>query len=257
MDDAQAQSRPMALLLAPESDSAWQADAARILRDLGFAVQAVVGAPGADMTAMADLVLASAAAGVPSSVMHAWRARGAVYVLVLTPGAPPAAGAGPAVAGLRAPVTEAALLAMLAGQHYVALSAREAEGIGRAIAAQTFGNPAFADELLQALVTSTRDDLAQLRQAGPDLERLRAVAHRLKASAHYVGCHVLRLMAQRLEHAARDGDAAVAASLATIVAPTAARLLSLLAGLSCANPAESSPENKYSGNTPNWRHGGA
>nr|WP_256504840.1 Hpt domain-containing protein [Cupriavidus sp. WGlv3] len=212
------------MLLAPAGDPGWLADAARILRDLGFVVQIDVDAPVADIAADVDLVMASAAAGVPSSRIHARRARGAVCAVVVPP------------------VTEAALLAMLAGQHYVALSAREAAGIAGAIAAQTFGNPAFAGELLQALVSSTRDDLAQLRRAGQDLEAVRGVAHRLKASAHYVGCHALRLMAQRLEHAARDGDAATAAALAAIVAPTAARLLGLLASLPCANHSDNAPQ---------------
>ncbi|NUO87224.1 MAG: Hpt domain-containing protein, partial [Cupriavidus sp.] len=166
-------------------------------------------------------------------------------------------GADAGVATLRAPVTEATLLAMLARQHYVALSAREAAGIAGAIAAQTFGNPVFAKELLQALVTSTRDDLAQLRRAGSDLGAVRGVAHRLKASAHYVGCHALRLMAQRLEHAARDGDAATAAALAAIVAPTAARLLALLARLPPANHSDNATRKLHSGNTPNWRDPGA
>ncbi|UDM53458.1 Hpt domain-containing protein [Cupriavidus sp. MP-37] len=240
MNAADAQSRPRALLLAPPAgDSAWIADAARILRDLGFTVQIDMGGPAGDPAADVELVLASAAAGMPAPQMHPWRARGAVFAVVHPPGAAPAvSGAEPAVARLREPVTEAALLALLAGQHYVALSAREAAGIARAIAGQTFGNPAFADELLQALVTSTRDDLAQLRQAGHDLEAVRGVAHRLKASAHYVGCHALRRMAQRLELAARDGDAATAAAVAAIVAPTAARLLSLLASLPLANQAD-------------------
>ncbi|SOY63228.1 conserved hypothetical protein [Cupriavidus taiwanensis] len=238
---AEAQTRPTAWLLAPASDSDWVTDAARILRDLGFAVQTGVSATVPEMAADADLVMASAAAAIPSPLMQAWRARGAVCAVVLPPGAAPAlTRTEAAVATLRAPVTEAALLAMLAARHYVALSAREAAGIARAIAAQTFGNPAFASELLQALVSSTRDDLAQLRQAGASLETVRGVAHRLKASAHYVGCHALRLMAQRLEHAARDGDAATAAALAQIVAPTAARLLSLLASLPAANTADKS-----------------
>jgi len=253
---AEAQSRPRALLLDPAGDPGWLADAARILRDLGFVVQIGVSAPVADMAADVDLVMASAAAGVPSP-LQAWRARGAVCAMVLPLGAVPTAGADAGVATLAAPVTEATLLAMLAGQHYVALSAREAAGIAGAIAAQTFGNPAFARELLEALVSSTRDDLAQLRQAGPELETLRGVAHRLKASAHYVGCHALRLTAQRLEHAARDGDAATAAALAAIVAPTAARLLGLLASLPSANHSENAPEKQHSGNTPNWRDAGA
>ncbi|RAS08723.1 Hpt domain-containing protein [Cupriavidus alkaliphilus] len=241
MHAAEAQSRPRALLLAPAGDPGWLADAARILRDLGFVVQIGVSAPVADMAADVDLVMASAAAGVPSP-LQAWRARGAVCAMVLPPGAVPTAGADAGVATLPAPVTEATLLAMLASQHYVALSAREAAGIAGAIAAQTFGNPAFARELLEALVSSTRDDLAQLRRAGPDLETLRGVAHRLKASAHYIGCHALRLTAQRLEHAARDGDAATAAALAAIVAPTAARLLGLLASLASANHADNARE---------------
>lgn len=241
MDAAEAQSRPRALLLAPAGDSGWVADAARILHDLGFTVQIGTSVPAVDLAADVGLVMASAAAGMSFPQMYAWRARGAVCAVVQPSGAAPAVtGADLAVASLRTPVTEAALLALLAGQHYVALSAREAAGIVRAIAGQTFGNPAFADELLQALVTSTRDDVAQLNQADRDLEKVRGVAHRLKASAHYVGCHGLRLMAQRLEHAARDGDEATAAAAAAIVAPTAARLLTLLAGLSLANQAERS-----------------
>ncbi|SOY97549.1 conserved hypothetical protein [Cupriavidus taiwanensis] len=242
VDAAEAQSGPRALLLAPAGDPGWLADTARILHDLGFVVRIDVGAPEADMAADVELVMASAAAGVPSSLMHTWRARGAVCAVVLPPGAVPAAGTDAGVATLPAPVTEASLLAMLAGQHYVALSPREGAGIAGAIAAQTFGNPAFARELLHALVTSTRDDLAQLRRAGPDLEAVRGVAHRLKASAHYVGCHALRLTAQRLEHAARDGDAGMATVLAAIVAPTAARLLALLASLPPANHSDNAPQ---------------
>ncbi|MNT15084.1 Hpt domain protein [compost metagenome] len=93
------------------------------------------------------------------------------------------------------------------------------------------GDPAFAAELVQALVNSTQDDLAQLRAAGGDLETVRSVAHRLKSSAHYVGCQSLRALAQRLEHAARDGDAATTAAMAAIFEPTAARLLELLSAL--------------------------
>ncbi|WP_427306864.1 Hpt domain-containing protein [Cupriavidus sp. H39] len=235
MDAAEAQSRPGALLLAPPGNSDWVADAARILRGLGFAVQTGLRAPVAGIDADCDLLIADAAAAMPSPTMQAWCARGAVCAVVLpADAAPTVTGARAALASLRAPLTEAALLAMLASQHYVALSAREAAGIAPAIARQTFGNPVFADELLQALVTSTRDDLAQLRAAGGDLDTVRGVAHRLKASAHYVDCHGLRLMAQRLEHAARDGDAAMAAALATIVASTVARLLSLLTRLAAA-----------------------
>ncbi|SOZ31365.1 conserved protein of unknown function (plasmid) [Cupriavidus taiwanensis] len=241
VDAAEAQSRPRALLLAPAGDPDWLGEVAPILRNLGFVAQIEVSAPVADMAAEVALVVASAAAGVPCALMQAWRARGAVCAVVLPAGAAPAAGADAAVSTLPAPVTEAALLAMLAGQHYVALSAREAAGIAGAIARQTFGNPAFARELLQALVSSTRADLAQLRQAGANLEVVRGVAHRLKASAHYAGCHALRLMAQRLEHAARDGDATTAAALAAIVATTAARLLVLLASLPSATHADSAP----------------
>ncbi|MDQ0138813.1 Hpt domain-containing protein [Cupriavidus necator] len=235
MDAAATQPRPGALLLAPPGNTAWVADADRILRGLGFAVQTDVRAPEAAMGADCAVLIADAAVAMPVRTMQAWGARGTVCAVVLPVGAaPPATGARAALASLRVPVTEAALLAMLAGQHYLALSAREAAGIAPAIARQTFGNPVFASELLQALVTSTRDDLAQLRAAGADLDTVRGVAHRLKASAHYVACHGLRGMAQRLEHAARDGNGAIAAALTAIVAQTVARLLSLLTALAAA-----------------------
>jgi HPt (histidine-containing phosphotransfer) domain-containing protein len=227
---AAAQPRAGALLLASAGDTGWVADAARILRQFGFAVR--TGAPVPGVGADISLVMADATAAIPAPLMLAWRAGGAVCAVVLPAGAaPPNAGAQAGMPSLHVPVTEAAVLAMLASQHYVALSAHEAAGIAQAIAGQTFGNPAFAGELLQALVTSTRDDLAQLREAKGDLDRVRGVAHRLKVSAHYVGCHALRLMAQRLETAARDGDKAIAAALTAIVAPTAARLLGLLNSL--------------------------
>lgn len=222
-----------ALLLASAGDTRWVASVARILRDLGFAVQA--GMPESGATADIGLVIADADTGIPDTLLGAWRAAGAVCALVLAPEAAHAHACGEAgVACLREPVTEAAILGLLASQHYRALTAREAAGVAQAIAAHTFGNPAFAAELVQALVSSTRIDLAQLQAAAGDLDTVRGVAHRLKASAHYVGCDALRLMAQRLEHAARDGDAATAAALVAIVEPTMVRLLSLLATLPAA-----------------------
>jgi HPt (histidine-containing phosphotransfer) domain-containing protein len=210
---------------------------ARVLRDLGFAVQADTPAPSAD--ADIGLVIAGAASGIPDTLLRAWRATGAVCAVVLPADAAPVPGANEAadeaeIACLREPVTEAAILGMLASQHYLALSGREAAGLAAAIAAQTFGNPDFAAELVQALVTSTQADLAQLRAAQGVLETVRGVAHRLKASAHYVGCHTLRVQAERLEYAARDGDAATAAALTAIVEPTVARLLSLFTTLPSA-----------------------
>lgn len=222
-----------ALLLASPGDTHWVADAARILRELGFAVQ--TGPPASACSAEFGLVIADAAAGIPDTQLRAWRDTGAVCAVVLPPDATAERACDEAaVARLREPVTEAAILGLLASQNYLALTAREAAGITQAIAAQTFGNPGFAAELVQALVSSTRADLAQLRAAAGELDAVRGVAHRLKASAHYAGCHALRLMAQRLEHAARDGDAATAAALAEIVKPTLVRLLSLLATLPAA-----------------------
>lgn len=219
-----------ALLLASPGDTDWVGKVARILRDLGFAVQA--GTSVSPASADIGLVIADAAAGIPGTLLRAWRGTGAVCAVVMPPVATPAhACAEAVVACLHKPVTEAAILGLLAGQHYLALTAREAAGIMQAIDQQTFGNPAFARELVRALVASTRADLAQLRAAAGDLDTVRGVAHRLKASAHYAGCHALRLMAQRLEHAARDGDAATAAALVAIVEPTVVRLLTLLATL--------------------------
>lgn len=219
-----------ALLLATPGDTRWVASVAPILRDLGFDVHTDTPAPnaGADI----GLVIAGAATGIPDTLLRAWRATGPVCAVVLPADAVPVPGADEAViACLREPVTEAAIVDMLARQRYLALSPREAAGIAPAIAAQTFGNRDFAAELVHALVTSTQDDLAQLRTADGALDTVRSVAHRLKSSAHYVGCNALRAFAQRLEHAAGDGDAANAAALAAIVAPTVARLLGLLAAL--------------------------
>ncbi|WP_432262472.1 Hpt domain-containing protein [Cupriavidus sp. TMH.W2] len=221
-----------ALLLAVPGDTHWVDSVARILRDLGFAVQ--TGMPVPSATADIGLVIADAGTGIPDTLLGAWRGA-AVCALVLAPGAVHARACSEAgVACLREPVTEAAILGLLASQHYLALTVREAAGVAQAIAAQTFGNPAFAAELVQALMSSTRIDLAQLQAAADDLAMVRGIAHRLKASAHYVGCHALRLMAQRLEHAARDGDAATATALVAIVEPTMVRLLGLLATLPAA-----------------------
>lgn len=219
-----------ALLLATPGDTRWVAGVAPILRDLGFDVHTDTPAP--DAAADIGLVIAGAATEIPDSLLRAWRATGPVCAVVLPADAVPVPDADEGViACLREPVTEAAIVAMLARQRYLALSPREAAGIGPAIASQTFGNRAFAAELVHALVTSAQADLAQLRAADGALDTVRSVAHRLKASAHYVGCHALRALAQRLEHAASDGDAANAAALAAIVAPTVARLLALLAAL--------------------------
>lgn len=216
-----------ALLLAGLADARWAAGVGEILRALGFTVQTQAQA----LAAIPEVGLVVAGPD-GASELPAWHAAGAVCAMVLPADAPaPPAQWQPAVTRLREPVTEAALLETLANHHYVALSAREAAGIPDAIAEQTLGDPAFAAELVQALVNSTQDDLAQLRTAGGDLEAVRSVAHRLKSSAHYVGCQSLRALAQRLEHAARDGDAATTAAMAAIFEPTAARLLELLSAL--------------------------
>ncbi|AGW93583.1 MULTISPECIES: Hpt domain-containing protein [Cupriavidus] len=216
-----------ALLLAGPGEARWAAGVGEILRGLGFTIRTVAQAPAATP----DIGLVLAGPG-DASALPAWHAAGAICAVVLPADAPaPAAQWEPAIVCLREPVTEGAILEMLANHHYLALSAREAAGIPAALAEQTLGDPEFAAGLVRALVTSTEADLAQLRTAGSELETLRSVAHRLKSSAHYVGCQSLRALAQRLEHAARDGDAATTAALAAIFAPTVVRLLALLAAL--------------------------
>lgn len=120
---------------------------------------------------------------------------------------------------------------MLAERHYIALPAHEAAAIPAAIAAQTLGDAGFAAELLQALVTSAQADLAQLRAAGTELETCGSIAHRMKSSAHYVGCNALRVLAQRMEDAARSGDAGTVAALRAVFEPSCARLIGLLTAL--------------------------
>lgn len=216
-----------ALLLAGPGDARWAAGVGEILRGLGFTIQTTAHAPAA--TADIGVVLAGPDG---ACTLRAWHADGAICAVVLPADAPtPAEQCKPVIARLRERVTEAAILEMLANHRYLALSAREAAGIPAALAEQTMGDPEFAAELVHAPATSTQADLAQLRAAGSDLETLRSIAHRLKPSAHYAGCQSLRALAQRLEHAARDGDAATTAALAAIFVPTVARLLDLLAAL--------------------------
>ncbi|BDB26962.1 hypothetical protein Tamer19_01410 [Cupriavidus sp. TA19] len=220
-----------ALLFAALHDGQWAASLAALLQRLGFAPQAA--APAAALAPASagkvGLVIAGPGTPVPPTLLEGWHAVGALCAVAVPPGERSEHGA--FVARLPVPATEAAILAMLAERHYVALPAYEAAAIPAAIAAQTFGDAAFADELLQALVMSAQADLAQLRGAGTNLETCGSIAHRMKSSAHYVGCDTLRVLAQRIEDAARSGDAGTVAALRAIFEPTCVRLVGLLTAL--------------------------
>ncbi|MBF6987119.1 MULTISPECIES: Hpt domain-containing protein [Cupriavidus] len=220
-----------ALLIAALHDGQWAASVASLLQRLGFAPH--LAAPGSALAqasaGKAGLVIAGPGAPVPPTLLEGWHAAGALCAVAVPPGKP--ADHGAFVARLPVPTTEAAILAMLAERHYIALPAHEAAAIPAAIAAQTLGDKGFAAELLQALVTSAQDDLAQLRAAGTELETCGSIAHRMKSSAHYVGCDSLRGLAQRMEDAARGGDAGTVMALRAVFEPTCARLVELLAAL--------------------------
>ncbi|QEZ44936.1 Hpt domain-containing protein [Cupriavidus oxalaticus] len=220
-----------ALLFAALHDGRWAASLAPLLQRLGFAphVAAPASAPAPASAGKVGLVIAGPGTPVPPTLLEGWHAAGALCAVAVPPGKHSDHGA--FVARLPAPTTEAALLAMLAERHYIALPAHEAAAIPAAIAAQTLGDAGFAAELLQALVTSAQADLAQLRAAGTELETCGSIAHRMKSSAHYVGCNALRVLAQRMEDAARSGDAGTVAALRAVFEPSCARLIGLLTAL--------------------------
>ncbi|MEM5429331.1 Hpt domain-containing protein [Cupriavidus oxalaticus] len=220
-----------ALLIAALHDGQWGASLAALLQRLGFAPH--LAAPG---TALAPasagtvgLVIAGPGTTLPPTLLEGWHAAGALCAVAVPPGKH--ADHGAFVARLPVPTTEVAILAMLAERHYLALPAHEAAAIPAAIAAQTLGDKSFAVELLQALVSSAQADLAQLRAAGTELETCGSIAHRMKSSAHYVGCDALRVLAQRMEDAARSGDAGTVMALRAVFEPTCARLIELLMAL--------------------------
>ncbi|WP_439687820.1 HPt domain-containing protein [Cupriavidus oxalaticus] len=220
-----------ALLFAALHDGPWAASLAALLQRLGFAphVAAPASALAPASAGKVGLVIAGPGTPVPPTLLEGWHAAGALCAVAVPPGKHSDHGA--FVARLPVPTTEAALLAMLAERHYVALPAHEAAAIPAAIAAQTLGDAGFAAELLQALVMSAQADLAQLRAAGTELETCGSIAHRMKSSAHYVGCNALRVLAQRMEDAARSGDAGTVAALRAVFEPSCTRLIGLLTAL--------------------------
>ncbi|MFJ4292283.1 Hpt domain-containing protein [Cupriavidus sp. NPDC089707] len=221
-----------ALLIAALRDGQWAASLAALLQRLGFAphLAAPASAIAPASAGKVGLVIAGPGTPVPPTLLEGWHAAGALCAVAVSPGKH--ADHGAFVARLPAPTAEAAILAMLAERHYVALPAHEAAAIPAAIAAQTLGDAAFAAELLQALVMSAQADLAQLRAAGTELEACGSIAHRMKSSAHYIGCDALRVLAQRMEDAARGGDAGTVTLLRAVFEPTCARLIELLTALS-------------------------
>ncbi|MBP0624682.1 Hpt domain-containing protein [Cupriavidus consociatus] len=220
-----------ALLIAALHDGQWAAGLAALLQRLGFAPQ--LATPGTAFSpasaGKAGLVIAGPGTSLPPTLLEGWHAAGALCGVAIAPGTQVVHGA--FVARLPVPTTEAAILAMLAERHYLALPAHEAAAIPAAIAAQTLGDKGFAAELLQALMTSAQADLAQLRAAGTEMETCGSIAHRMKSSAHYVGCDTLRMLAQRMEDAARSGDAGTVLALRAVFEPTCARLVELLAAM--------------------------
>lgn len=85
-------------------------------------------------------------------------------------------------------------------------------------------------ELIRARVSSTKSDLAALRAAGDDVGTIRAVADRLKSSAHFIDRQSYRALAQRLETAARGEDRRIVTALVQIFIPTTENLYALLKG---------------------------
>src|SRR5262249_8384278 len=153
------------------------------------------------------LAVSADVAGDAEHLLQRAREAGALCVRVVRPASllPPAGAA--FHDSLPEPVTEQAILGLLARHPYLAISGPEALGVAPAIERQTLGDPAFAAELVQALVSATVADFERLRAARGDLETIRSAAHRTKASAHFVDCRALHAVAQRLETAAREGDA--------------------------------------------------
>ncbi|CAG2157169.1 hypothetical protein LMG31506_05932 [Cupriavidus yeoncheonensis] len=213
-----------AFILA-QSGSAWSEPLARWLGDAGLTAQCLTAAEAdAILAAAVPRLIVGAPDIVATSLLQRARREGALLVCV-----------GQAQRdfcddALAEPVTEEAVFRLLARHRYLAISGSERAGLADAIARQTFGDPALAAELVQALATSTESDLARLQAEGDSLESLRSVAHRVKASAHLAGCQGFHRLAQRLENAARSGDAALAGAVAAIFTPTAREFHAMLAG---------------------------
>ena len=211
-----------AFILAP-SGSAWNERLAQWLGDAGLLAQCVTVAEADEvMAAAVPRVIVGAPDIVATPLLQRARRDGALLVCV-----------GQAQAdfcddALAEPVTEAAVFRLLARHGYVAISGSERAGLADAIARQTFGDPALAAELVQALATSTESDLERLQAEGDNLDSLRSVAHRMKASAHLADCRGFHRLAQKLENAARSGDAMLAGALAAIFTPSAREFHAML-----------------------------
>ncbi|KWR85134.1 Hpt domain-containing protein [Cupriavidus sp. IDO] len=223
-----------AILLVREEDQAGTGFLEKLTASLGFAVHRVstTGEARAALQRRGEqarlLLVADGVADDLRAPLETARKAGAACIRV-THGA----AAGDA-AGFDAICTDAdlemALLELLARNGYLAISVREASGIAAAIGQQTLGDKSFAEELIRALVASTESDLAALRAAGDDVGTIRAVAHRLKSSAHFIDCRSYRALAQRLETAARGEDRRIVTALLRIFIPATENLYALLKG---------------------------
>lgn len=94
----------------------------------------------------------------------------------------------------------------------------------------TLGDPDDERELLVQFLESTRDDMEGVRVAlaGGDAEAVARAAHRVKGSSRMIGALAQGDAAERLEQAARDGDAAALAPAAAALSAAHARLVGWL-----------------------------
>ncbi|WER48716.1 Hpt domain-containing protein [Cupriavidus sp. WKF15] len=213
---------PDAFVLA-QSGSAWSELLAQWLGDAGLSAQCVTAAEAdAVLAAAVPRLIVGAPDIVATSLLQRARRDGALLVCV--------GQAQPDFCDdvLAEPVTEEAVFRLLARHGYVAISGSERAGLADAIARQTFGDPALAAELVQALATATESDLERLQAEGDSLESLGSVAHRVKAAAHLADCQGFQRLSQRLENAARSGDAGLAGAVAAIFTPTAREFHAML-----------------------------
>jgi two-component system, sensor histidine kinase and response regulator len=65
-------------------------------------------------------------------------------------------------------------------------------------------------ELIEIFLEDAPALLAEIREAGTDLTRLRRAAHTLKGASGNMGAHGAQASAERLQQAAASGDAAAA-----------------------------------------------
>jgi HPt (histidine-containing phosphotransfer) domain-containing protein len=213
-----------AFILA-QSGSAWSERLAQWLGDAGLSAQCVTAAEvDVVLAAAVPRLIVAAPDVVATCLLQRARRDGVLLVCV-----------GQAQGdfcddALAEPVTEEAVFRLLARHGYLAISGTERAGLADAIARQSFGDPALAAELVQALATSTESDLERLQAEGDSLESLRSVAHRVKASAQLADCKGFHRLAQRLENAARSGDAALASAVAAIFTPTTREFHAMLVG---------------------------